>query len=122
MHKKCIKIGSERHGMNFYFEQRGHAQRLLDFLVSAVPHKTKESRELVSHNTKSNTYNFKYTYFVEIPKICRDDLVILPKKLCREFGGVNRIAVCYKVTSKIFLFDPISLQTYQMGTEQYFNF
>lgn len=30
----------------------------------------KDSKELVSVNNHSNTYNYKYTTFIEIPKIC----------------------------------------------------
>jgi nonsense-mediated mRNA decay protein 3 len=46
-----------------------------------VPHKNKISKELVSHDTKNNTYNYKYTFYVEIPKINKDDIIVLPKKL-----------------------------------------
>jgi nonsense-mediated mRNA decay protein 3 len=46
-----------------------------------VPHKNKISKELVSHDTKNNTYNYKHTFYVEIPKINKDDIVVLPRKL-----------------------------------------
>lgn len=77
---------------------------------------------MVSHDSKSNNYNYKFTFLFEIPKICKDDLVIIPQKLLREFGGVNQIGVCYKITNKIHLFDPISMRKYNLNTHQYFNF
>ena len=122
VHRQCIKISAEKYGMNFFFSSKNHAQKLVDFLNAAVPHINKESKELVSHDTNNNTYNYKYTFYFEMPKICKDDLVLLPKALCNEFGGVNSLAVCYKVGTKIFLYDPISLRKFEMNVHQYFNY
>ena len=57
-----------------------------------------------------------------MPKICRDDLVLIPKRLAKEFGGVNSIGICYKVTTKIHMFDPITMKKYCLNSNQYFNF
>lgn len=122
VHRQAIKISAEKYGMNFFFSCKNHAQRLLDFLNAAVPHSNKESKELISHDTNSNTYNYKYTFYFEMPKICKDDLVLMPKALCKEFGGVNSLAICYKVGTKIFLYDPISLRKFEMNVHQYFNY
>ena len=122
VHRQAIKISAEKYGMNFFFSSKNHAQKLVDFLNASVPHINKESKELVSHDSKNNTYNYKYTFYFEMPKICKDDLVILPKALCNEFGGVNSLAVCYKVGTKIFLYDPISLKKFEMNVHQYFNY
>ena len=122
VHRQCIKISAENYGMNFFFSCKNHAQKLVDFLNAAVPHINKESKELVSHDTNNNTYNYKYTFYFEMPKICKDDIVLLPKALCKEFGGVNSLAICYKVGTKVFLYDPISLRKYEMNVHQYFNY
>lgn len=89
VHKKTIKIVAVKDGMDFFFRSKSHALKLLDFLYGVVPHVTKESKELVSHDTKNNTFNYKYTIYFEMAKICKDDIVILPKKLCSLLGGVN---------------------------------
>jgi len=120
-HKKCIKITAVKDGVDFFFKSKSDAQKMMDFLHGVVPHVTKESKELISHDSKNNTYNNKYTFYFEIPKICKDDIIILPKKLSREFGGVNAMAVCYKVSSKIHLYDPVSLKKFEMNSVQYFN-
>lgn len=117
-----MKISKEINGMNFYFKSKSQAQKLIDFLNGAVPHKNKESKELVSHDTKNNSYNYKYTFYFEMPKICKDDLVILPKRLAKEVGGVNRLGICYKITTKIHMFDPITMHKYTLNSHQYFNF
>jgi len=54
--------------------------------------------------------------YIEIPKICKDDLVILPQRLCKELGGVNSLGICYKVTNKLHMFDPITMQKYALNT------
>jgi nonsense-mediated mRNA decay protein 3 len=46
---------------------------------------------LVSHDASSNIFNYKYVFAVDLPKVCKDDLVILPPKLCKELGGVGRV-------------------------------
>lgn len=57
-----------------------------------------------------------------MPKICKNDLVILPKQLMKEFGGVNQMGVCYKITSVIHLFDPVNMRKYCVNKHQYFNY
>ena len=81
INKTAIKIVQELNGMDFFFASKNLAQKLVDFFAAMVPHKNKISRELVSHDTKNNSYNYKYTYYVEIPKINKDDIVVLPRKL-----------------------------------------
>jgi nonsense-mediated mRNA decay protein 3 len=121
-HSKAIKISKRRDGLDFYFETKSHAQKLVDFLRSAVPTKIKDSKELVSQDDHSNIYKYKYTWLIEIPGVCREDLVLLPKKLCKTFGGVNSLNICYKVGSKLFFYDPITLQKFQMSGLQFFNY
>lgn len=108
--------------MNFYFKSKSNAMKLIDFLKGFIPHRFKESKELISHDTKNNHYNFKHTYYLEIPKICKDDLVLIPKKLIKELGGVNSLGLCYKITTKIHMFDPNTMKKYYLNSHQYFNY
>lgn len=96
--------------------------KLVEFLQSAAPYTSRESKELISHDTKSNSFTYKYTFFIEIPKVCKDDLIILPTKLCSGFGGVNQLGVCYKVGSNLCIYDPVTLQRYEISGKQYFNY
>lgn len=120
-HSKAIKITKRKDGLDFFFETKSHAQKLVDFLRSAVPLRMKESKELVSQDDHSNIYKYKYTWLLEIPGVCREDLVVMPKKLCRVFGGVNNLNVCYKVGSKLHFYDPVTLQKFEMSGQQFFN-
>lgn len=121
-HAKVIKITKRKDGLDFFFGTKSHAQKLVDFLQSAVPLKVKESKELVSQDDHSNIYKYKHTWFLQIPGVCREDLVILPKKLCRMYGGVNNLNICYKVGRNLCFYDPIKLQKFEISAIQFFNY
>jgi len=65
--------------------------------------KVKQSKQLVSQDYNSNTYNYKYVYSLEIPKICKDDLVLIPKKLCVLLGGCSPVLLCSKVSFNLII-------------------
>ena len=58
-------------GVDFFFSKRSHAQRFLDFLHGVVPLRYRTDKQLVSHNEQNATYNYKYTFSVEIVPICK---------------------------------------------------
>ncbi|GLH09513.1 60S ribosomal export protein NMD3 [Gryllus bimaculatus] len=39
-----------------------HARKLVDFLQAVLPCRYQQSKKLISHDTHSNTYNYKFTY------------------------------------------------------------
>jgi len=41
--------------------------------------KKKLSEQLVGHDDKSNIFNYKFSFAVTIPKICKDDIVVVNK-------------------------------------------
>lgn len=121
-HAKATQISKRRDGLDFFFATKSHAQKLVDFVNSRVPTRIRESRELVSQDDHSNTYKYKLTWLVELPRVCREDLVILPRKLCRANGGVNRLNICYKVGVSLHFYDPATLHKFHIGASQYFNY
>ena len=58
-------------GVDFFFNNRAHALKFISFVQSVVPAKYRADKQLVSHNEHSATYNYKYTFSVEIVPICR---------------------------------------------------
>jgi NMD protein affecting ribosome stability and mRNA decay len=50
----------------------------VDFLQSCVPIRFRTDKQLISHDTHNNTYNYKYTFSVEIVAVC---------KVCVAEGG-----------------------------------
>lgn len=58
-------------GVDFFFGNRAHALKFISFVQSVVPMKYRSDKQLVSHNEHAATYNYKYTFSVEIVPICR---------------------------------------------------
>ena len=66
---------------------------------------------------KSNVANYKYTNFVEICPLCKDDLVYLPPKIARNLGNINQLVLVKNITSHIHFIDPITSQTAMMSSD-----
>lgn len=89
--EKLLFVSQSPEGLDFHFNSRSHAQRFGEFIKAWTPTKHQISRTLVSHDTKSNTYNYKYTQLITIAPPCRDDLVFLTKKVSGMNGGVRGV-------------------------------
>ena len=48
--------------MDFFFGFEPYARKLTDFLQTMVPMRFNTSKKLISHDGKSNTYNYKYVF------------------------------------------------------------
>mmetsp|Transcript_16625 Transcript_16625/g.20717 ORF Transcript_16625/g.20717 Transcript_16625/m.20717 type:complete len:598 (-) Transcript_16625:137-1930(-) len=120
-HRGCLSIQTYRDGMDFYFPDKGKAGRFMSFLESTVPIKTKTSKKLISTDVKSNISNFKHTVLVEIPPVCKDDLLLLPAKTARALGNISRLVLVKNVSNLIHLIDPLSGQTASMSSDAYWR-
>lgn len=120
-HRGCLSIETFRDGMDFYFPDKGKANRFISFLENVVPVKVKYSKKLIGMDDKSNTANYKYTNLVEICTLCKDDLVYLPAKLARTLGNIPRCVLVKNVSNMIHVIDPLSGQTATMSAEQFWR-
>merc|ERR1719226_219975 len=107
--------------MDFYFSNRSHAIKFIDFLQNVVPIRFRTDKSLVSHDTKNNTYNYKYTFAVEIALVCKDDVVLLPRKLNTSLGNLGPMVLCTRVTNCILLTNPNTLQEHYLDAEMYWR-
>lgn len=96
-HEKLLFLHQSPEGLDFHFLSQSHAHRFADFVRQWAPCKHENSRTLVSHDTKNNTYNYKYTINIVIAPICKDDLVFLPKKLAASCGLGGQLMLVHKV-------------------------
>eukprot|EP00200_Dunaliella_tertiolecta_P001812 CAMPEP_0202349826 /NCGR_PEP_ID=MMETSP1126-20121109/7151_1 /ASSEMBLY_ACC=CAM_ASM_000457 /TAXON_ID=3047 /ORGANISM="Dunaliella tertiolecta, Strain CCMP1320" /LENGTH=526 /DNA_ID=CAMNT_0048941691 /DNA_START=210 /DNA_END=1790 /DNA_ORIENTATION=+ len=117
----CLKITDIHEGLDFFFGNRAHALKLIDFLQSVVPCRFRADKQLVSHDTHNNTYNYKYTFSVEIAPVCKDDLICLPQKLSTSLGGIGPLVMCSKVSNQISLIDFCTLRTAHMNADVYWR-
>lgn len=81
----------------------------------------KVSKKLIGSDDKNNVSNFKYTNFVDICPLCKDDLLYLPAKLARTLGNIARCVLVKNVSNIIHVIDPLSGQTASMSVEQYWR-
>uniref|UniRef100_A0A2P2I6L6 60S ribosomal export protein NMD3 n=1 Tax=Hirondellea gigas TaxID=1518452 RepID=A0A2P2I6L6_9CRUS len=109
------------HGLDFYFEARQQAVRLVDFLSSVAPVRHNSAKRLVSADDKSNVSNFKYTILIDIAPICKDDLVCVSKKVLRKLGGGSPLLLCIRITANIHLLDPLSLRHVEVRAQTFFS-
>ncbi|KAG2489285.1 hypothetical protein HYH03_012305 [Edaphochlamys debaryana] len=119
---QCVKVKDIHEGIDFFYAQRGHALKFIDFLQTVVPIRFRADKQLVSHDTHNNTYNYKFTFSVEIAPLCKDDLVCLPAKMSSSCGGLGPLAVVSRVTNHITITCPLTLRSYSMDAPVYYRF
>ena len=98
---KAVK--QKDNGLDVQFVEKASAKKFVDFVHSKVPAQGKYSKQLISTDFKSNLYNYKHTFGLEIPEVCKDDLIILPSSF--KMSGVGRLLLCTKVTTQIHVMD-----------------
>jgi len=121
VHRGCLSIETFQDGMDFYFPDRGKAARFISFLENSVPTKMKTSKKLIGTDDKSNVSNYKYTSYVEICPLCKDDLLYLPARTARDHGNISRLVMVKAISNVIHLIDPLSGQIAQLSPESYWR-
>ena len=77
-------------GVDFFFSNRAHALKFINFVQNVVPMRYRSDKQLVSHNEHSSTYNYKYTFSVEIVPICRVSQHTVAVSTYLHRGNANR--------------------------------
>lgn len=121
IHSNCLNINQVHEGLDFYYSNKQHSRRMVDFLNTVVPCRMKTSERLISHDIHNNSYNYKNTFSVELASVCKNDIVCLPIKVARSHGNISQISVCYKVTSNLHLVDPFTGKTAELTTAAYWR-
>ncbi|KAF8155694.1 NMD3 family-domain-containing protein [Crassisporium funariophilum] len=119
--KDTISIKEVRDGLDFFYSSRSHALKMVEFLASVAPVKSKASEQLLSSDTHTNTATFKYSFSIEIVPICKDDLVCIPLKQARNMSNISPLTVCTRVGNSFQLLDPATLQTCDIPATMYWR-
>lgn len=117
----CTKTKPLGEGIDFFFDKCDDARKLVDYIQKAIPCRYNTSQQLISHDIRSNTYNYKYTFSVEIVPICKDDIVCLPLATSLALGNIGRLCICTRVTNNIYLINPMTLKSAIMSATIYFR-
>ena len=120
-HRGALNIVTYKDGMDFYFPDKGKASKFIAFLDSVVPIKLKQSKKLISTDDKNNLTNFKYTNYVEICPLCKDDVLFLPARTARQLGSLSRIVLVKNISNIIHVIDPLSGQTGSLTNDAYWR-
>ncbi|KAJ1799062.1 ribosome-binding protein, partial [Coemansia sp. RSA 2399] len=120
-HADTINIKEVKGGLDFHFAQRAHAIKMVEFLGSMVPTRSKTSEQLISSDIHNGTSNYKFTYSVEIIPICKDDLVAMPKKMANALGQIAPLVLCTRVGSSVHLIDTKTLQKAELSGMSYWR-
>ena len=78
-------------------------------------------QQLVTHDAKSNIFDYKHTFCVELVPITKDGLICLPKRLAQKFGNMGQFVLCLRVTNVVVLIDPSTLQMCEVTDSTYFK-
>ncbi|KAH7887146.1 NMD3 family-domain-containing protein [Phlebopus sp. FC_14] len=119
--KDTVGVKEARDGLDFFYSQRSHAIRMVEFLTGVVPVRSKGSEQLLSTDTHSNTANYKFTYSVEIAPICKDDLVCIPLKQARSLSNISQLTICTRVGASFQLLDVSTLQAAEVSSQVYWR-
>ena len=94
---------------------------MVNFIQDNLSCKVKLSKQLISHDEKNATANEKHTTLVELAPVCREDLVILPKSLSKEMGGIGPLVLVYKISKFVHIVDIHSMQTFEVDQILYWK-
>lgn len=120
--ESCVNVKEIHEGIDFYFSSKAHALKFVDFLQSVVPTRHRADKQLVSHDIHTSSYNYKYTFSVEIAPVCKDDLVCLPPKVAASYGGISPLVLCTRVTNAVTVTDPLTLRSAAIEAPAYWRY
>jgi len=120
-HTNTTNIKTVSDGMDFYYAQKSDARRFVDFMQQALPCRYQTAQELISHDIHSNSYNYKFTFSIEIAPVCKDSIICLPSKVAHQLGNLGQICVCLRVTQAIHIIDPNTLAFAELNGLSYWR-
>lgn len=121
-HQNTLGIQNAPAGLDFFFISEGHARKMVDFLQAILPIKFFQSKKLISHDIHSNTYNYKFTWAVDIVPVSKGSLICLNKKLQQSSGNIASLCIIQNVASSIHLIDPLTAQKAEISSTNYFRY
>ncbi|KAA0201178.1 60S ribosomal export protein NMD3, partial [Fasciolopsis buskii] len=119
-HKDCSNVKQVADGVDFFFGTRSQAVSFVNFLCKHAPCRYQTSQHLKSHDVHNNTYNYKFTFSVEIASVCKNDIVCLSKAQSQRLGGIGPLCVVTKVAEAIHMIDPVTCQINRVDGTSYF--
>ncbi|VDN12566.1 unnamed protein product [Dibothriocephalus latus] len=111
LQKHYSNVKQVKGGLDFFFATRSKAAAFVEFVSKIIPCRSQTSQQLKSHDVHNNTFNYKFTFCLEVVPVCKEDIVCLPKAFAHRLGFTNQLMIVTKVTKNIRLLDPITCQS-----------
>ena len=119
--ENAVGVKEAPDGLDFFYAHRSHALKMVDFLNSVVAIRSRADKQLVSADHNSNTFNYKYTFSIELVPICKEDLVCLPHKVYSALGGLGPVLLCVRVSNQLTLVDVTNLRAAHVDAVAYWR-
>jgi len=114
-------IKEAKDGIDFFYSQRAHAIKMVEFLQSVTPIRVKTSEQLLSADIHTGSKSYKFTYSCELIPICKDDLLCLPKRIAHNSSMINQLCVCYRISNVIQVIDPNTMKIAEIRPQVYWE-
>jgi len=121
-HENTLGLKNAPAGLDFFFSSESHARKMVDFMQTVLPVKFTQSKKLISHDVHSNSYNYKFTWMIDIVPVSKGSLVCVNKKLSQSHGNIAAICLVQNVASSIHLMDPLTAQMAEISGFNYFRY
>ncbi|VDD81768.1 unnamed protein product [Mesocestoides corti] len=118
--RKYSSVKQAKGGMDFFFSSRANAVAFVEYVSKLIPCRTNTSQQLKSQDVHSNTYNYKYTFCLDVVPVCKNDVVCLTKHFASRLGFANQVLIVVKITDKVRLLDPVSCLTRDVDVQTYY--
>jgi nonsense-mediated mRNA decay protein 3 len=118
---KAIRCETVEGGIDLQFKNEQDAGRCLSYIKNHLPVSHKVSSQLISHNERDNSSNVKISHALIIPKICKDDLLLMHPRFCKELGNCSPLLLCLKVTSQLYFLDPTTFRKIVITPTHFFS-
>ncbi|KAM7539010.1 hypothetical protein Aperf_G00000050763 [Anoplocephala perfoliata] len=118
--RKYSSVKNVKGGIDFSFALRSDAVSFSEYVSKLIPCRSQTSQQLKSHDVHNNTYNYKWTFLLEVVPVCKNDVVCLSKAFASRLGLASQILLVDKITDKIRLCDPFTCATCYVDAHTYF--
>lgn len=128
-HEHTVSIQESKQGLDFFYNDRKHAVKMVDFLQHIIPIRVKRSEEFISQDTHTSKKTYKFTFNVDIVPISRDDLCVLPKQVATSLGftsnnpgsNTNQVVLCRRIANSIHFIDTTTLKLAELSSANYWR-
>lgn len=116
-----IGVESSKQGMDFFFKQRNQAEKVVNFISTHFPTKSKLSKRHISTDARTSKPRYELTYAVDLVPLGRGDLVLMPVNLNAKNSSAGEIVMVSKVASSLHLINPITLKQDELIASRFFS-